>query len=158
MIICYTVTEIWCVMDAILIFYFRLFFALPPLPLPLTTQKIKILKNWKIKPGDIIILQMCTKTMDPMMWGSLNMVRDKQTDRPRNRWTDGKKWHIEVGAPPKSCIFPNIQLKGVVHRLPSFKNLSDHTNRFFKWGNDNRKIKHYITCLQQILCTNWLIL
>ena len=30
----------------------------------------------------------------------------------------------------KNCIFPNIQLKGVVNRLPPFKNLSDHTNRF----------------------------
>ena len=30
----------------------------------------------------------------------------------------------------KNCIFPNIQLKGVVNRLPPFKNFSDHTNRF----------------------------
>ena len=30
----------------------------------------------------------------------------------------------------KNCIFPNIQLKGVVNRLPLFKNLSDHTNMF----------------------------
>ena len=30
----------------------------------------------------------------------------------------------------KNCIFPNIQLKGVVNRLPPFKNLSDHTNKF----------------------------
>ena len=30
----------------------------------------------------------------------------------------------------KNCIFPNIQLNGVVNRLPPFKNLSDHTNRF----------------------------
>ena len=29
----------------------------------------------------------------------------------------------------KNCIFPNIQLKGVVNRLPPFKILSDHTNR-----------------------------
>ena len=34
---------------------------------PLTTQKTKILKNWKIKPGDIIISRMCSKNMDPMM-------------------------------------------------------------------------------------------
>ena len=31
----------------------------------------------------------------------------------------------------KISIFPNIQLKGVVNRLPPFKNLSDHTNMFF---------------------------
>ena len=30
----------------------------------------------------------------------------------------------------KNCIFPNIQLKGVVNKLLQFKNLSDHTNRF----------------------------
>ena len=30
----------------------------------------------------------------------------------------------------KNCIFPNIQLKGVVNRLPPFKNLSDNTNKF----------------------------
>ena len=30
----------------------------------------------------------------------------------------------------KNCIFPNIQLKGVVNRSPLFKNLSDHTNMF----------------------------
>ena len=30
----------------------------------------------------------------------------------------------------KNCIFPNIQLKGVVNRLPPFKNLFDHTNIF----------------------------
>ena len=30
----------------------------------------------------------------------------------------------------KNYIFPNIQLKGVVNRLPPFKNLSDHTNKF----------------------------
>ena len=47
----------------------------------------------------------------------------------------------------KNCIFPNIQLKGAVNRLPSFKNLSDHTSRFL-WDNDNRKIKHYITYIQ----------
>ena len=29
-----------------------------------------------------------------------------------------------------NCIFPNFQLKGVVNRLPPFKNLSDHTNMF----------------------------
>ena len=30
----------------------------------------------------------------------------------------------------KNCIFPNTLLKGVVNRLPPFKNLSDHTNKF----------------------------
>ena len=30
----------------------------------------------------------------------------------------------------KNYIFPNIELKGVVNRLPPFKNLPDHTNKF----------------------------
>ena len=56
------------------------------------------------------------------------------------------------------CIFPNIQLKDVVNRLPPFKNLYDHASSFLM-GNDNRKIKHYITYLQQFLRTNrWIFL
>ena len=30
----------------------------------------------------------------------------------------------------KSCIFPNLQLKGVANKLLQFKNLFDRTNRF----------------------------
>ena len=42
---------------------------------PLMTQKFKILKNWKKekqkqKPGDIIILQMCTINDNDMIYGS----------------------------------------------------------------------------------------
>ena len=37
--------------------------------IPLTARKIKIKKNKKA-PGDIIILQMCTKNYDQMMHGS----------------------------------------------------------------------------------------
>ena len=48
----------------------------------------------KKTPGDIIILHMCTENYDEMMYGSWGMVYNGQTDR----W---KKWHIEVGAPPK---------------------------------------------------------
>ena len=48
----------------------------------------------------------------------------------------------------KICIFPNIQLKGVVNRLPPFKDCSDHTSIFLMEYNDNRKIKHHITYLQ----------
>ena len=40
-----------------------------------------------------------------------------------------KKWNSRRQF-SKNCIFPNIQLNGVVNRLPPFKNLSDHTNRF----------------------------
>ena len=43
---------------------------------PLTTQKIKILKNWKKTPGDIIILHKCTKNHDHMLYCSLDMARN----------------------------------------------------------------------------------
>ena len=36
----------------------------------------------KKRPGDIIILHMCAKNYDHMMYGSSDMVR--------NRWTDGQ--------------------------------------------------------------------
>ena len=53
MIIWYTVPEIWCLTDVILIFHFGLFFH--PFT-PLTAQIIKIFKNEKKTPSDIIIL------------------------------------------------------------------------------------------------------
>ena len=40
-----------------------------------------------------------------------------------------QKWNLHQQF-SKNCIFPNIQLKDVVNRLPPFKNLSDHTNKF----------------------------
>ena len=47
--------------------------------IPLTTQKIETLKNWKKKknkktPGDIIILHKCTKTHDHMLYCYLDMT------------------------------------------------------------------------------------
>ena len=65
-------------------FYFGLFFC--PFT-PLTTQKIKIKKKLKKAPGDIIILQMCTKNTDHMMHVSWNMVCNGRMDG----W---KKWHV----------------------------------------------------------------
>ena len=57
----------------------------------------------KKTPGDIIILHMCTKNYNEMMYGSWDMVCDTQTDRGTEGGTYGwKKWHIEVGAPPKN--------------------------------------------------------
>ena len=44
-----------------------------------------------------------------------------------NQFHVGKN-EIRVGNFQK-IVFPNIQLKGVVNRLPPFKNLSDHKNR-----------------------------
>ena len=89
----FTVPEIWWVTDVIVIFQFGLFFAL----FSLTAQKIKILKKWKKRPGDIIISHRCTKNYDQMMQGSWDMVHDRQTDGQKKRY-------IEVGAPPKNFI------------------------------------------------------
>ena len=97
MIICYSVSEIWRVTDVIVIFHLGLIFC--PFT-PLTAQKIKILKKWK-KHLEIssfyirlskIMIRWC---MVPDIWCT--------TDGPTDWQTDGqKKWHIEVGAPPKN--------------------------------------------------------
>ena len=51
--------------------------------------------------GDIIILQMCTKNYDQMMYGSWDMWRmDGQRDGRMDGW---KKGYIEVCTPPKNC-------------------------------------------------------
>ena len=60
MIICSTVPEIWHVTHVIVIFHFRLFFAL----LPPNSPKNQNFKKLKKVPGDIIILHMCTKNYD----------------------------------------------------------------------------------------------
>ena len=49
--------------------YFSFCAIFPPFTL-LTTQKIKIKKKQKKTPGDIIILNKCTKNHDQMMYGS----------------------------------------------------------------------------------------
>ena len=87
-------------MNVIVIFHFGLFFAFTPL----TAQNIKILKKMKKPPG-VIIWHTCTKNYNQMMYGSWNMVRNRRTDRQTDRWTDRqKKWHVEVGAPPKFSL------------------------------------------------------
>ena len=97
MIISYIVPEIWCMMDVILIFYFGLFFIL----LHLNNLKNQNFTKMKKRPGDIIMLHMCTKNNDHMMYmmyGSWNMVCNSWTDR----WTDGKsdiqRWvsHLKI--------------------------------------------------------------
>ena len=55
---------------------------------PLTAQKIKIKKKWKKTPGDIIILHTCAKNYNQMMYGSWDMVRNRQTDK----WQVTKRW------------------------------------------------------------------
>ena len=61
----YGLTKIFVILDCFLPFY------------PLTTQKVKILKNWIRTPGDIIISQKCIKNGDHMLYCSWNMVHDK---------------------------------------------------------------------------------
>ena len=64
----------------------------------------------KQKTAGIIILHMCTKNYDHIMYASWDKVHNRWMDRQMNRWTDGptdrqKKWHIEVGVPPKKNNF-----------------------------------------------------
>ena len=44
----------------------------------------------KKAPGDIIILHMCTKNYDQMMYDSSDIMRDRWMDRQTDRWMDGK--------------------------------------------------------------------
>ena len=59
------VPEIWCVTDVIVIFHFGPFFAL----LPPNSPKYQNFDKVKKTPGDIIILRMCAKNHDQMMYG-----------------------------------------------------------------------------------------
>ena len=59
--ICYTLPEIWCATD-----YFSFWAIFCPFT-PITAQKSKFKKKEKT-PGDIIILHMCTKNYDQMMY------------------------------------------------------------------------------------------
>ena len=70
--ICYTVLEIWCVTDVIVIFHFGLLFALLP-PNNLKNENFNKMKNTL---GDIIILQKCTKNHDHMSHCSWDMARN----------------------------------------------------------------------------------
>ena len=90
MIICYIVPvlETWHVKDVIVIFHFGLFFTL----LPTWQPKNKIFKKWKkgleVSPfytcASKISIRWCTV---PEIWSATY------------GW---KRWHIEVGAPPKN--------------------------------------------------------
>ena len=92
MITCYTVPEIWRVTDVIVIFHFVLFFY------PNSPKNQNFMKMKKT-PENIIIFHICSKNYDQMMYSSWDMVHDRWTDRQTVR---RKKWHIEVGAPPKN--------------------------------------------------------
>ena len=88
-----TVPEIQHVTDVIVIFHFRLFFAL----LPPNSPKIKILKKWK-KRLEIssFYIGVTFYICDQMVYGSRDMCTT-------NRQTNGlKKRHVQVGAPPRN--------------------------------------------------------
>ena len=52
---------------------------------------------------------MCAKNYDHVMYGSWDMVCNRQTGRQAERQIDGwKKWHIEVGAPIKKGKFKDL--------------------------------------------------
>ena len=105
-----TLAEIWCVTHVIVISHFGLFFALLVLPLPLTAQTIKILKkrNKHLETSSFyigvpkIMIRWCTV---PEIWCTTN----GRTDRRMDGW---KKWHVEVGVPPKneSIIYNSLLL------------------------------------------------
>ena len=97
MIICYNVPEIWCVMDVTATFHFGLF--LPFYPSPRNSQKNYNLTKTKKTPGDIIILHICSKNYDQLIYSSWDMVHNKWTDRQMDGW---KKWALEEDAPPKN--------------------------------------------------------
>ena len=62
--------------------HFGSFFAilLSPTTCPLlTTQKIKILKKWKKTPANIIILHMCTRNGNHMIYGSWDMEHNRKS-------------------------------------------------------------------------------
>ena len=103
-----TVSEIWCVAD-VMISHFGLFFALlsPNSPKNQNFEKLKrsleisfYISVPKIMIRQCTVLEICCAT-----------------DGWMGRWTEGwtdrwKKWHIEVGGPPKNQLKPtNVQVQ-----------------------------------------------
>ena len=104
MIICYTVPEIWHVSHVIVIFHFGLCFAplAPPSPHPPSPPKnMKISEKWK-KHLEMSSFNTCTPKM-MIRWCATDGRTDGRIDRR-------KKWHTEVGAPPKN---PNKKCSGL---------------------------------------------
>ena len=56
--------------------------------IPLTAQKTEIKKKIKNTPEGIIILHMCTKKCDQMMYASWDIVCDRWTDRQMDNWME----------------------------------------------------------------------
>ena len=96
MITCCNVPEIWRVTDVTVTFHFRLFFAL------LQPKKSKFQKNEK----STWIYHHFTHVYQKFWLDDARFLRygGRQTDERTDGLTEGrKKWHTEVGAPPKKC-------------------------------------------------------
>ena len=88
MIICYTVPEIWCMMDVI-IFHFRLFFALLPHYLPK-------------KP---IFFQKCQKQLEiPSFYTHVPKLMIRWCMVPEIVHDGWKKWHVSMWVPHLKII------------------------------------------------------
>ena len=74
LITCFSIPEVWCVTYVIVTFHFELFFC--PFNPP-NSPKNNNFKKLKTPPGYIIILHMCTKNHDHMLYCSWDMVHDR---------------------------------------------------------------------------------
>ena len=117
-----TVPEIWHVMGVIVIFHFGLFFALLSLYKP---KNQNFLKKLKKTSGGIIILHMSTKNYGKMMYGSWDMVCNREMDRR-------KKWHIEVGAQPKNVEFKRLLREVDWTKVTTSHNVNHAYDEFLK--------------------------
>ena len=55
---------------------------------PLSSPKTQNLKKMKKTPRDIIILHKCSKNYNQIMYGSWDMVHDRQTDGQMDGWME----------------------------------------------------------------------
>ena len=136
------VPEIWCVTDVIVISHFGLFFT----PLYPTSPKNQNFEKMKKMPGDIIILHMCTKNYDHMMYGSWDMLRDGRTERRKDGRIDGRtdgksdiqRWvrHLKRFQ-TRPIIFLKekmiILLNSYEEMSPQFKLHMETSSRFVRW-------------------------
>ena len=80
--------------------FFILGYILPFYP-PSNPKNQNLKKKMTKMSRNIIILHMYSKNYDQMMYNSWNTVHNGRTDGRTDRW---KKWHMEVGAPPKNDL------------------------------------------------------
>ena len=110
MIMCYKIPEIW--REVIFIFHFGLFFSFYPPNSP---------KNHNFKKVKIyfIILHMCTKNYDQMIYSSWDPVRDGWSERQMDGWKDRQKdrWMTERQTDGRKDRQTNGQTEGWTDRL-----------------------------------------